>query len=165
MQNVCSPLARGTWWVFVPTPQQAACPKLHQSGRCMTRGGTALCPCPHVAHLPWLSPHAHEPGSHAARLEKGLGEYRNWWKEVSWKISPGSGSISRQGAQQRASHPMPGRAVPNRTGSGHAMLCPRMPNRAEPNCAMLSHAMLSCALLSCASPGCAEPSHAKLGPH
>lgn len=60
-------------------------------------GSVPLSPCGTSA---LASPHAREPGSHAARLEKGLGEYRNWWKEVSWKISPGSGSISRQGAQQ-----------------------------------------------------------------
>lgn len=99
--------------------------------------------CPLTARLPWLS---HAP-TNQADAEKGPREHRNQREEESWKMSPGSGSSSRQGEQQGA---MPScQAMPSCTGSGDATLCPRMPNWAEH-----IHAMLSCA----------KPCHGKLGP-
>lgn len=126
------------------------------SRQCVPRCARLMCNWRQISSVPLsprttsalASPCTHELGSHTACLEKGPREHGNRRKEESWKISPGSGSVSRQGGQWGASHPVPGQAVPGGAGSGHAMLCPRMPNRAEPNCA---------------KPNCAMLSHAKLG--
>lgn len=99
------------------------------------------------------SPRAHELGSHAARPEKGPRDHGKRRKGESWKISPGSGSTSREGGQQGASRPVLGWAVPSHTQSGHAKLHPRMPNQADPNCTMWSHAGRNHAVLSLGVPG------------
>lgn len=65
------------------------------------------------------------------------------WKEASWKMSLGSGSISRQGGHGK--HPCLHQAE-----QCPAEQCPRMPNQAEPNCAVLCHAKLGGEQLCCA---------------
>lgn len=96
-----APPGRGTWWVLVPI-------RLMCDQRWDCSVSLSL-----PARLPWPN---HAPVNQADP-EKGPREHRNQREEESWKMSPGSGSSSRQGEQQA------GRAAGSRAQlPGHAQL-------------------------------------------
>lgn len=124
MQNACSPPGHS---IYPPSVPKTHVPKLALASLC-----------------------AHQP---AAGLEKGPGEsgalveskHRDWWREMSWKISPwGPASVRRQRGQWQ-----------------HPTLCCTMPCHVL-GCAGFLHAELSLALSrpSHGMTGCAKPSWA-----